>query len=203
MSAPKCWSYAVGQKGVNRVRVREREPGGVLFIEWYENGKRIRKSFRQFCGTHITDKQLAVRTAQKFAERTEDGDKSALADQLMSAPKKIGSELSFRERMALPADELFSHRLPTEPLCGIYFLLSGEEVSYVGQSRDVMARLAHHRRSPPAPFDAMAFQAFPPDQLDRAEAVYIDRFDPPGNRQNPRLISHDMARLPSHPGGRP
>lgn len=34
----KCWSYVAGERGRNWVRAFEKEKGGVLFVEWYEEG---------------------------------------------------------------------------------------------------------------------------------------------------------------------
>lgn len=36
MATRKCWSYSTGERGRNRVRAFEVEPGGILFLEWYE-----------------------------------------------------------------------------------------------------------------------------------------------------------------------
>lgn len=59
---------------------------------------------------------------------------------------------------------------------GVYFLLSGDEIIYVGQSRNVYARVHDHRRT--VQFDRWAFIACDNDQLLELEKHYIDVFQP-------------------------
>ena len=70
--------------------------------------------------------------------------------------------------------------VPISENIGIYFLLRGQEVVYVGQSIDVLTRIARHKREGKW-FDHYTIMAAPEDQLDRLEAMYIRAFVPCDN----------------------
>ncbi|HSH44402.1 MAG TPA: hypothetical protein VK966_00965, partial [Longimicrobiales bacterium] len=59
----KTWSYIAGTRGINRIRVYESEPGGVLYIEWHDRNGRNRESLG------IYDKQLAAELAEHSAAK--------------------------------------------------------------------------------------------------------------------------------------
>lgn len=59
----KCWSYNAGEKGKSWVRVYEKQPGGTIYLEWREDGKR-----KRLCLKH-RDRAEAVAAAEKLAER--------------------------------------------------------------------------------------------------------------------------------------
>lgn len=63
---------------------------------------------------------------------------------------------------------------------GIYFLLRKGEVIYVGQSVDVLHRIARHRREGRT-FDAFSYMECDPEDLDRLETLYIKAFVPVEN----------------------
>lgn len=63
MAKKKRWSYNAGERGTNWVRAYEDGEGGVLYLEWRENGKRTRLSL----GTR--DRKQAVVKAEELAER--------------------------------------------------------------------------------------------------------------------------------------
>jgi hypothetical protein len=67
---------------------------------------------------------------------------------------------------------------------GVYFLLQGEEVIYVGQSTDIPSRVLSHRRT--KDFDRYATMPVPRDWLSEVEAEYILHYQPELNRSLPK-----------------
>lgn len=64
----KPWDYTTGEKGLNRVRVYERRPGGPLQVLWYVRGQAVRESLRNLNGTPIFDRDLAMDIADRMAK---------------------------------------------------------------------------------------------------------------------------------------
>lgn len=65
--------------------------------------------------------------------------------------------------------------------CGIYFLLQGQRIVYVGQSINVHVRLDDHRRDKSKVFDGYAIVECRPKMLNAIEAAYIAKFSPKYN----------------------
>ena len=59
---------------------------------------------------------------------------------------------------------------------GIYFLCKGQEVVYVGQSRNVLQRLYAHDRS--KDFDSVLMMPIPEELLNEIEQHWIERIKP-------------------------
>lgn len=92
-----------------------------------------------------------------------------------------------RRRMA-SREEILEHSAPIETAAsGVYFLISGDEIVYVGQSRNVHARIASHMTT--KTFDRVAVLRVAPDQLDFVESVYILALKPRLNGQPPRNLA--------------
>jgi len=70
----------------------------------------------------------------------------------------------------LRADEIADAALPWAKASGVYFLLDGSEVVYVGQAVNVYSRIGQHTGKR---FDRYAFVPCPVDALDRLESLYI------------------------------
>jgi hypothetical protein len=64
---------------------------------------------------------------------------------------------------------------------GIYFLVQGNRIVYVGQSRNVHVRIDCHRRDKSKKFDGYAFVQCAPKMLNAVEANYIAKFRPKYN----------------------
>ena len=182
----KLWSYSTGKRGENKVRVYERYKGSRLYIEWYADGQRWQRSLKIFTGRPVTHKGDAIAIAHQLAEQiTEDGIAS-ITDMMLDPHVRDGMNRAVQDRLTLPEDELFAHELPADPMCGIYFLLdSDDRVLYVGQSRDILARLTAHRRAREIAFARCVYQPFEQEELERAEGFYIHRFKPPHNVKIP------------------
>lgn len=79
-----------------------------------------------------------------------------------------------------PQVDVLAAAIPTALASGVYFLIRAGEVVYVGQSVDVLHRIARHRREGRA-FDAFSYIECPAGDMDRLEALYIKAFVPEGN----------------------
>lgn len=75
----------------------------------------------------------------------------------------------------LRADEIAASALPWSTASGVYFLLQGSEVVYVGQSVSVYARIAQHEHKR---FDRYAFVPCAKEMLDQMESLYIHLLRP-------------------------
>lgn len=83
----------------------------------------------------------------------------------------------------LSAQEIVKISQSYLPVCGIYFLIQGEEIVYVGQSIDIFVRVAEHANGPKE-FDRYACIEVDPDRLGLVEADYIVALDPKYNSGN-------------------
>ena len=83
----------------------------------------------------------------------------------------------------LREDEIARRALPWKKASGVYFLLDGDEVVYVGQAVNVYSRIAQHTNKR---FDRYAFVPCAVDALDRIESLYIHCLRPRlnGNQGN-------------------
>jgi hypothetical protein len=77
--------------------------------------------------------------------------------------------------------ELKRNSVPLQKLCGVYFLFSGDEIVYIGQSRNVPARVQHHMGSDKE-FDRYSHIVLPADSLNEWESFYIHLFQPRYNK---------------------
>lgn len=74
----------------------------------------------------------------------------------------------------------------------VYFLLLGDELIYIGQTRNLSNRLNAHRNAEKRVFDRVFYVIAPPDQADSLEYIYIEKLKP---TQNVRLgNSHGRKR---------
>jgi hypothetical protein len=80
--------------------------------------------------------------------------------------------------------------------CGIYFLMNGPEILYVGQSHDIKARIKAHREKKfgeRIPFTNTSAIACSLEDLNLLEAAYIHRYRPKFNRN----INRPSLKRPS------
>lgn len=91
-------------------------------------------------------------------------------------PKRIGPMKT--------ASEIVATAISMEPRKrGIYFLILGAEIVYVGQSIDINARLFEHRRGHMS-FSRWAWIECAAGSLDPIERAYIDAFLPKHNQDS-------------------
>lgn len=74
-----------------------------------------------------------------------------------------------------------------DKVCGIYFLISAGKVVYIGQSKDVLTRLASHMRGEEKEFASFSVLEAEPEQLNELEARYIAKYDPIYNKVRPKI----------------
>lgn len=83
-------------------------------------------------------------------------------------------------------------------LSGIYFLLSGNRVVYVGQAKNIKARIRQHKEDPNKVFDAYAYLPCEEEYLDTLEALYIMHLRPAQNKRCSSLY-HILERTKKMP----
>ena len=76
-------------------------------------------------------------------------------------------------------DEIVKASLPWKEASGVYFLIDGEEIVYVGQSVNIYARIPNHWDKK---FDRYAYVPCVPDALDKLESLYIHCLSPKYNK---------------------
>lgn len=97
--------------------------------------------------------------------------------------KELKGEVKFNEAAkSLTGDYLLTERQivragrKINEFTGIYFLIRGSNVVYVGQSKNIYSRIAAHSSS--KSFDSMAWIACNAEKLDSLESLYIHFFKP-------------------------
>lgn len=92
--------------------------------------------------------------------------------------------MTFRfENLPRSAHEIVGDAMPLFGIGGVYFLIQGDEIVYVGQSTNVHARVACHGAPSMWPgakkdFDAWAYIACGRDSMDWLESIYIHALQP-------------------------
>src|SRR5690554_2342080 len=78
-------------------------------------------------------------------------------------------------------------------LCGVYFLVSGDEVVYIGQSKNIYSRVGTHQADPGKNFDSWCYVQCESHSLDVLESLYIHFLQP---RLNGRIGQSDQISAP-------
>ena len=99
----------------------------------------------------------------------------------MSIVGNSGTAAHFREWPTEGIQSLALRFEPEDSLCGIYVLTFKDGMRYVGQSRNVVTRFASHRRRWPD-ITAIAFKAFPCEELDQHERAVLSEIESQGHR---------------------
>ena len=79
------------------------------------------------------------------------------------------------------------------PVCGVYFLVKGDDVIYVGQSVNVPARVATHKNNG-VEFERWHFIECEPEWLNDLEAAFIAQFSPSLNKTHCSGHQYSFAR---------
>lgn len=91
---------------------------------------------------------------------------------------------------AVPVDEVQG-----SPGYGVYFLVRGGKVCYVGQAKCILTRM-HQHRGTGRTFDAVAFiEGIHQDAMNDIEAAYRDGWEPPWNRARVSWFSQESRKL--------
>lgn len=132
----------------------------------------------------IAAKAHATRRARREAEEAARQDAIKYAGGLRQQIDELEARLAALQRMEtmnavsaavtakslLREDEMALVALPWAKASGVYFLLDGDEVVYVGQSVNVYSRIGQHTDKR---FDRYAFVPCPVDALNKLESLYI------------------------------
>jgi len=86
----------------------------------------------------------------------------------------------------LSENQILERKYTFQKSPGIYFLIDGDEIVYIGKSDHVPARLKNHvyprrRGSMKKDFNKVAFVRYPESKLDEPEMMYIKEFQPKHN----------------------
>lgn len=91
-------------------------------------------------------------------------------EDLRRIEKMNAASAALTGKALLRAEEIATAALPWAKATGVYFLIDGAEVVYVGQAVNVYARISQHTNKR---FTHYAFVPCAADALDRMESLYI------------------------------
>lgn len=95
--------------------------------------------------------------------------------------------LGHRKRLA-SREEVVAHAQPVTRHIGVYFLVHGDEVVYVGQSVNVYGRVMGHFTGPEKQFDRATWVPVEREDLDVVESLYIHALRPRLNGAPPLAL---------------
>ncbi len=96
--------------------------------------------------------------------------------------------MNLTDRILLSEKEIVECSAQAPHLVGVYFLVKGERVVYVGQSTNILTRIATHQQA--KDFDRFAFVPCAREDLDVLESLYIHGLRPAMNGRYPHDDSH-------------
>ncbi|WP_250518638.1 phage integrase Arm DNA-binding domain-containing protein [Caballeronia sp. ATUFL_M1_KS5A] len=97
------------------------------------------------------------------------------------------------EKGLLDGNSIVTKAIRYDQVCGVYFLIHGDMIVYVGQSRNILTRLAQHQSECAKIFDSFYMIECKASDLDRIEALYIRKFRPIYNVDVPILSADATA----------
>jgi hypothetical protein len=136
----------------------------------YVLGQRDSKMFE----TEGAARAWAVSREARLRKRSELSELLKVGEGIPNFPRRIVEAM---HEAPLDYDEIVKGTIPTSIMCGIYFLVKNERIVYVGQSTNVLRRVARHIEDG-KDFDSFSITPCPKPDLDRMEAVYITAFYP-------------------------
>jgi len=78
------------------------------------------------------------------------------------------------------------------PICGIYFMVDGGTIVYVGQSNDIYMRISQHKDKK---YEYVLYLEYPENELNDRENEYIVGFNPKYNKTHKAMIALNKYRL--------
>jgi hypothetical protein len=155
---------------------------GVWRAEAQFQGTRKSKTFK----TEVEAREWGDREETSIRKRHEFREAMMCKTIMAHVPMRVMQAV---EKVPFTKEELLGRAFPADLRCGIYFLIEGDDIVYVGQSTDVFNRLSRHRRDGKE-FDSFNIIPCPEESLDELESTYIDAFAPWLNHSlgNVRLI---------------
>lgn len=121
----------------------------------------------------LATKQVHGSLSEKVLALTEELSQLSQIKALNSTSKSLSGDY------LLTAESIIKASMPFRKICGVYFLISGGAIVYVGQSVDVLTRLGTHENF--RSFDSYAYIEVEKSHLDLVESLYIHAFNPPLN----------------------
>lgn len=118
----------------------------------------------------------AIYLADEIAELERQRDSLSAGLEICAAANKLTGHALLSERQIVEAAQLW------EGGCGVYFLIKGGRVVYVGQSVNVHGRVCEHAKS--KDFDGFAWVPCAQSALDKLESLYIHALRPYMNGNN-------------------
>jgi excinuclease UvrABC nuclease subunit len=98
----------------------------------------------------------------------------------------MAEERSIVEAYDISVEEILANKQAINPkITGVYFLIKGSEIVYVGQSVDIMNRIAQHSKDVLKDFDSFSILECPTELLLTIEAHLIYKFRPRLNTSLP------------------
>lgn len=94
----------------------------------------------------------------------------------------------------LELDSILENAMPPT-ICGVYFLLKGQEIVYVGQSVNVYLRLANHKIDSMKDWDTFFVHRTAQEHLEQLESMYILKFRPRYNMRIPDSCMPNAWRM--------
>lgn len=127
------------------------------------------------------ERKAAARRKERALERMADAERQKLSAAYF---RRIG-------RKGATHDEIVEQAHPLEPICGVYFLVKEKRVVYVGQSVNIVARLATHMGT--KDFDSTCYMVARPEELDFIESFYIYMLSPALNGPAPMKLGRFLS----------
>lgn len=137
----------------------------------------IAKAWAEACTIQPTRRDRLIADIKQLEEQ-----KAKLESELNRPAHQVEmSRLSIglTDRVLLTEQEIVCASTAPPHLTGVYFLVKGERVIYVGQSVNILSRVSQHRKS--KDFDRLAFVPCAKDDLDVLESLYIHALRPESN----------------------
>ena len=86
-----------------------------------------------------------------------------------------------------------AHKKQVEHLCGIYFLIKGDEIVYIGQTTVGESRIHQHKTARKIDFDFYAFFECNQNDLNMAEYANIQAYNPRFNKNKRPPAGHSIS----------
>jgi hypothetical protein len=178
-----CYSYGfhgcVGRQWVIIYTQREnmasitQQPNGKWRAQIYVKGERDTKVF----STELMAKEWAKAVEGRLKKRAELKELLDVGAGLANFPARIVQAML---DAPLTSEQIIAASIPTSIICGIYFLIRDDRIVYVGQSRNVLRRVARHIDDGKR-FDHFSVAPCAMADLDKMERTYIAALYPDEN----------------------
>ena len=84
----------------------------------------------------------------------------------------------------LTRQKIVRKAIPIKPICGVYFLLNGSEIVYIGKSINLIERIGNHYVTLDMSFNSYSYIEERPNNLETLEKAYINKLSPRMNKNH-------------------